>query len=309
MEDRSSNHTVGEAEHRLRLDRYIRVVRPDLSRNAIARLLATGIVHINDVPRDARFFVKRGDHVAIRLSSPTLEYVPRILLRTQHMIAVAKPPGLPTNPVAGNRPSLLSWVGKQTAPQVPGIVHRLDRATSGIVLFSLSPEGHEGLDQGFRDGMIRKGYLALVTGRIHPKRGSISRPLERTASGKVRVDPKGRHARTDYMALSSTPLCSLIEARPHTGRMHQIRVHLASIGHPVASDPLYGDPRHALGSPRLWLHAAWIELPEALTASLSATPRIECPLWEDLVTHLERLGLKLSPPNTQDIGVFRLPGN
>ncbi|MDM7914847.1 MAG: RluA family pseudouridine synthase, partial [Candidatus Eisenbacteria bacterium] len=179
-------------------------------------------------------------------------------------------------------------------PFPPGIVHRLDRDTSGLLLLSLTPEAHRLLTQAFRDRSIRKRYLALVAGRIRPRQGTIDRPLARVPSGRMRVTASGSGMRavTRYRTLASTAEASLLEVEPQTGRTHQIRVHLASIGHPVAGDPLYGEARTALGAPRLWLHASRIELPPALALALEAPAAIDCPLWEDLRAHLASLGIR-----------------
>jgi RluA family pseudouridine synthase len=291
MEGSATSHPVGESEHRLRLDRFLLKVRADLGRRTIARLLRAGAVRIDGTPRDERYFVKQGETVEVH--APPIPPVgsPGVILRTEHLIAVAKPPGMTTNPTPVSSGSLLPWVGREASPARPGIVHRLDRDTSGLVLFSLTPEGHRILSEAFRAREVHKTYFALVAGRIRPRRGVIDRPLARDRSGRVRIDPHGQPAQTEYATLSALSSCTLIAALPRTGRMHQIRVHLASLGHPIAADLDYGDPRRTLGAPRLWLHAAAIEFPESIAAALGAPLRIECPLWDDLARHLARIGL------------------
>jgi RluA family pseudouridine synthase len=301
MEGSITSHPVGRDAHRLRLDRFLLKARPDLGRRAIARLLRAGAVTIDGRPYDERRFVKHGETVEVHLVQVPSAGPPRVILRTEHMIAIGKPPGMPTNPSPATSDSLLAWVEKTVAPARPGIVHRLDRDTSGLVLFSLSPEGHRILDQSFRGHLIRKLYLALVVGRIHPRRGVIDRPLERDRSGRMRVDPLGRPARTEYATLKALATCSLLSVLPRTGRMHQIRIHLASLGHPIAADPDYGDPRHTLGAPRLWLHAAEIDFPPGIAEALGAPPKLECSLWEDLEGHLARIGLIYGVEPTQGI--------
>ncbi len=291
MEGAFTSHPVGRDAHRLRLDRFLMRARPDLSRRAIARLIRAGGVTIGGRPCDARHFVKDGETVEVHLVQVPSPGSPILIFRGEKMIAIGKPPGIPTNPGPSSADSLLAWVEREAAPAKPGVVHRLDRETSGLVLFSLSPEGHRILDDSFRARRVRKLYLALVVGRIHPRRGVIDRPLARDRSGRVRADLPGRSAKTEYATLKALPSCSLISVVPRSGRMHQIRVHLASIGHPIAADPDYGDPRRTLGAPRLWLHAAEIILPAAVAESLGAPPKITCPLWEDLAAHLARIGL------------------
>lgn len=317
-------HIVGEAEHRLRLDRYLHRVRPDLSRRAIERLLRTGAVRVDGAARDARHFVKRGERVEIeaapeqppgsrppraarapsassRAGSPTDgsdPAGPRILLASGEAIVVAKPPGLTTNPALRGEPSLLVWLSQQ-APAIaaagepgghpPGLLHRLDRDASGLVLFSRTPGAHRALLAAFRLHAVAREYLALVAGRT-PREGACDLPLARTARGRMVPREGGLPARTRFARLRAGDRASLLRVRPETGRMHQIRAHMAARGHPVAGDPLYGDPRSDLGAPRLWLHAERLRLPPGLAARLRLPPLIECPLWEDLAAHLEAMG-------------------
>ncbi len=297
-----SSHEVSQEQHRLRLDRFLIAVRPDLGRRGIDRLLRTGAVRVRGQARGAGYFVKHGDLVEVSVTPAALIQSPHEILHTPELLAMAKPPGMPTNPVRARSEggvtdpprSLLAWSIQHCQdvgiPGSPGIVHRLDRDTSGIVILSLTPRGHDLLEEAFRTRRIGKAYLALVCGSVHPRRGTIDLPLTRDRAGKMRVDPRGAPSRSDYRTLRSSQAMTLLEVRPRSGRMHQIRVHLASIGHPVAGDPLYGDPRRTLGAPRLWLHAEAIELPENLAATLGSQERITSPLWEDLQSHLRSLG-------------------
>lgn len=311
MAPSDSTHNVTDEQHRLRLDRFLAAVRPDLGRQAIDRLLRIGAVKVSGRSRGRSYFVKHGDTVEVAPALAGAESQPHAILYSEALLAVAKPPGMPTNPVersgsavvAATDRDLLSWAIQHCLakgiPGRPGIVHRLDRDTSGVVLFSLGPEGHAVLEEGFRTRSIRKRYLALVGGEIHPRRGTIDLPLARDRSGRMRPAPRGAPARTEYRTLRSNRSMSLIEVQPRTGRMHQVRAHLAAIGHAIAGDPLYGDPRRSLGAPRLWLHAESVEFPEGLARELGAPPRIASPLWEDLEFHLRALGVEWlgqSPP-------------
>jgi 23S rRNA pseudouridine1911/1915/1917 synthase len=290
MSPGASSFEVSGDQHRLRLDRYLLRVIPGVSRRAVDRMLRSALVRVDGHPRDAHYFVKRGDRIEVLESVLVAEEEPREILRTAHMIAVGKPPGISTNPSPGSSRSVLAWLEARIEGASPGVVHRLDRDTSGLVLFSLSPQGHRLLETAFMEHSIGKRYLALIPGRIRPHRGTIDRPLTREASGKMRTDPHGRPSRTAYETLFDSSTCSLLEVRPHSGRTHQIRVHLASVGHPIAGDPLYGDPRHTLGAPRLWLHASSLEMRIDLARLLACPERMESPLWEDLQTHLSALG-------------------
>jgi len=296
---------VGREHHRLRLDRFLRAVRPDLSWGAIERLLRTGAVRVAGQVRDRGHFVKAGDEVEIlearppanRESRPHAVGEPVALLVTSGLIAAGKPPGMPTNPVAGG-PSLLDWVIGRPTGGKPGVIHRLDREASGLVLFSASAGAHRRMRTAFGRRAIGKRYLALVAGELRPAGGTIDLPLLRTRSGRVRPDSAGLPALTAYRTVEvvASPdgthrRASLLEVRPATGRMHQIRAHLAARGHPVAGDALYGTPGGNLGAPRLWLHAHALELPEALAAFLEAPLVLTCALWSDLAAHGSALGL------------------
>lgn len=205
-----------------------------------------------------------------------------ILARTAGWIAVDKPSGLPSRPVPGRGPNALSllesWLrSHEPGPHPPGVIHRLDRGTSGVLVFSLEPRTHRALVAAFAAGEVKKEYLAVVRGAPRPRRGLIDIPLRRNASGLVVPDPEGKEAKTRYETMEKLPGASLLLVRPLHGRMHQIRVHLAARGTPVLGDHVYGgdepeatgsksaDPAIAVGKPpRLMLHAVRLRLPEKL---------------------------------------------
>ncbi len=216
-----------------------------------------------------------------------------ILRRTKHWIAVAKPAGLPSRPGPGHDASALSVLEAQLLIQgaacPPGVVHRLDLGTSGILLFSLSPEGHRALVDAFRTGQVQKEYLAITAGHPRPRRGLIDLPLRRNSSGLSAPDRWGSPARTRYQTQERFGASALVLAEPLTGRMHQIRAHLAARGTPVLGDAQYGGAglRHFRPRPpRLCLHAWRLRLPAEIA---EAEPPIECGLPDDLERYLERL--------------------
>jgi RluA family pseudouridine synthase len=157
---------------------------------------------------------------------------------------------------------------------LPHLVHRLDVATTGIVLLARDRETHRTLSQWMSSKRIRKFYLALVWGHPRPPRGAFDSPLapDRRDRRKMKTDPAGSPSRTRYRTLIAAPYISALELEPETGRTHQIRVHLASSGHPIVGDDLYGGPRHhsvkdaetrnLLNPPHLLLHAWKLALPE-----------------------------------------------
>lgn len=287
--------TVDETDHRLRLDRFLARVRPDLGQNAIDRMIRAGQVHVGGRKRTARYFVKRGERIEIDRPSPKVVQLAVVIARSRHAIAIAKPPGLATTPVSSGSEDLLSWLKEhlkaEGLPYPPGVVHRLDKDTSGLVLFSLTPEAHRSLECAVKVHEIERIYLALIQGSIRPRNGTIDLALSRDRSGRTRPDPSGRPARTDYRTVATNEECSLLEMRPRTGRTHQIRVHLSAVGRPIAGDPIYGDPRRSLDLPRLALHASGIALPRRLADRVELPRRIDCSLWPDLAGQISRLRL------------------
>ncbi len=304
MDERIYEFAVPATAHRLRLERFLKQVRPDLSGRMIDRLCRTGAVNVRGKARDGRFYVKNGDRVILTLtddSSPALFETPRIISRSKQLIALGKPPALATVPPPGHareRSNLLSWLenqileeGEISGRQVnrPGVVHRLDKDTSGVVLFSLTPAAHQRLVDCFRRREVRKTYLALVAGVVEREEGRIETRLRRTSSGRVVPDERGQVASTAWRILQRGNTWSLLECSPLTGRLHQIRVHFLSIGHAVLGDPIYGSASSIELSPpppRLWLHAASIKLPGGIEHKSGPSTEFPCPLWDDLSDHL-----------------------
>jgi len=146
------------------------------------------------------------------------------------------------------------------------IVHRIDKDTSGVIIFARNAHAHRNLNRQFETRTVRKVYLALVHGVVAYDRGTIDKPLRRFGSGRVGINPQhGRSSLTEYLVLRRFEAHTLVEAYPKTGRRHQIRVHFYSIGHPIVGDRLYGDPMIQRDYPRMMLHA------HKLTIRLPAT--------------------------------------
>lgn len=227
---------------------------------------------------------------------PTLVFPDAILKRTEHWIAIDKPAGLPSRPAPGYASSALRQLEdhfvatEPTAPR-PGVVHRLDIGTSGVLLFSLGPEGHRALREAWRQQAVRKQYCALVLGALRPKRGRIDLPLERNASGRIVVARGGRPSSTRYETLATKGALSLVLLEPLTGRTHQLRVHLASRGAPVLGDRRYGPPGSPRREARLYLHARTLRLPS--NAADSSVLSVESPLPGDFAECLLRSGFRL----------------
>jgi len=227
---------------------------------------------------------------------PRMALPEAILSWTEHWIAVDKPSGLPSRPAPGYAGSALSqieqWLAAQ-APELPrpGVVHRLDRETSGVLVFSLGPQGHRALEYAFR-GAIRKEYRAAVMGWPRPRHGLIELPLLLDSSRRVRPDRNGRPSRTRYSTLRRFRDAALVKVEPLTGRTHQIRVHLAARGTAVLGDRIYGavpavpgdrtygaisaaaagaiEAAPLLRPPRLCLHALRLSIPAQVLGPLGA---------------------------------------
>lgn len=208
---------------------------------------------------------------------------PSILGTVDGIWAVSKPSGLRVHPANDDgAPDLIAWLASQ--PELPpGLVpvHRLDAQTSGIVLCAATPERRREVSQWFADGLVGKGYLALVYG-IARRKGVVQRPLQ-DARRKRPLKARTRYRRRELLGRFS-----LLEAWPETGRKHQIRRHLHGIGHPIVGDERYR-PRRKLSVPafpgRLWLHAAQLVLPDGTT--------VTAPLPEALLSHLDTLRQQL----------------
>ena len=192
-----------------------------------------------------------------------------VLFEDERLVVVSKRAGQPT--AAGGGVATADTLQAQVAQHIGGkayLVHRLDRETSGVILFARTAESHRALSQQFEGRSVTKRYLALVAGHMHTTSGEVSEPLREFGSGRVGVDPNGKQSVTGWQLRERLAANDLLEVTPVTGRRHQIRVHLYSIGHPVLGDSRYGAERPVGGAPRLMLHASELTLPEQSGASL-----------------------------------------
>jgi 23S rRNA pseudouridine1911/1915/1917 synthase len=270
-----------------RLDRFLAERLPDLSRARIQDLIAGACVTLDGRPAKASARLRAGASVAVSVpepapATPAPEDIPlRVVHEDAHLLVVDKPAGLVVHPGAGassgtlvnallHRVHDLSGVGGVLRP---GIVHRLDKGTSGLIVVAKDDATHRALARQFAQRTVRKEYLAVVLGVPARAQGEIDRPIGRDPVHRRRmaVDaPRARAARSSFRVRERLDAAALLEVTIHTGRTHQIRVHLASVGHPVAGDELYGGrrppastraaTREALGSlKRPALHAARLE--------------------------------------------------
>ena len=262
---------VSANDAKLRLDQFLAKRLPDFSRSRLQQLIRDGLVRLNDLTTRPRQIVRRGDK--IDLTEPPLEKIEtlpepiplEILFEDNDLIVVNKPPQLVVHPGAGHREhtlvnallnhcAMLSGIGGK---ERPGIVHRLDKETSGCLVVAKNDVAHRELSKQFAARTVEKIYLALVAGRLRKVAGVIEGRIGRHPVHRQRMIAsalRGRTAKTEYRVVRTSDRASLVECRLHSGRTHQIRVHLHHLGYPVLGDKIYG-PRAAKDFPRQMLHA------------------------------------------------------
>jgi len=251
---------VKEDEAGMRLDRVV------ASRLGLPRAVVKELFRSEDVQVDGSFVkgaarARPGQVVEVSLPVAEEALWPEIpvLYEDEAIVVIDKPPGIPVHAAGQGRdkPTVVAILKKRGplaggSPERPGVVHRLDALTSGVMVLARSEEAWGKLVDQFRRRKVKKEYLALVEGEVEPEEGEITGRLSRHPSRpwRMRVAREGKEAQTEFSVLARKAGRSLLLVQPHTGRTHQIRVHLSAIGHPVVGDPVYGK-----GGERLMLHA------------------------------------------------------
>lgn len=262
-----------------RLDKALVGWLPEQSRSRLQHLIREGFVRVNSVSvQKSGYSLQSGDRVEIDLPpiSPaglTAEYIPlNILFENDDLLVIDKPAGMVVHPAAGHSSGTLAHAVLAHASdlegvggeQRPGIVHRLDKDTSGIILVAKNDRAHRWLQEQFKQRQVKKTYLALVDGHPPTPQGRIEAPIARDPAHRKRmavVPPgRGREAVTEYRVVEHFCDHDLIEAAPLTGRTHQIRLHLAFLGCPIAGDTVYGRRKPSLPLQRHFLHASSITI-------------------------------------------------
>jgi 23S rRNA pseudouridine1911/1915/1917 synthase len=292
----STRHAVPETARGERLDRFVASLPGVGSRAAAERLLTAGNVLVDGVARSKSHRLEGGEEVAVDLGAgPTVAPAPapevKVAFEDEHVIVVDKPAGVVVHPAAGHASGTLvdALAGRSAGgdPARPGIVHRLDRDTSGLLVVSRTQEAYEGLRALGRRRALEREYLALVRGRPRSRTGRIEAPI-----GRDRRDPTRRSLDTDtpkdavthFEVVELLDEHALLRVRLETGRTHQIRVHLAAIGLPVVGDPVYGSPEPGLR--RQFLHATRLAFTHPVTGE---SVEVVSPLPADLHAALERV--------------------
>lgn len=281
-----------------RLDRALAAALPTMSRERLKALISSGHVSndAGEAVRDPATKVSGGSAFAVAVPEPRAAHnvaqdIPlQVAFEDEHLIVVDKPAGLVVHPAAGNFDGTLvnallhhcsgslSGIGGVARP---GIVHRIDKGTSGLIVAAKTDRAHEGLAVQFARHSIDRRYRAIVAGVPRPTEGSIDAPLARSSGNRQKMaivdDGRGKRAVTHYRLIEPKRTAALVECRLETGRTHQVRVHMASIGHPLLGDPVYGRarPEHRetlarLDFRRQALHAAHLGFIHPVTSAALA---------------------------------------
>ncbi|MFL6449808.1 MAG: RluA family pseudouridine synthase [Bryobacteraceae bacterium] len=289
-----------------RLDAFLHERLPEFSRSRLQSWIKASLVSVNGKPARPSDLIKGTERISVTPAAPApLRAIPEelpltILYEDQDVIIVDKPAGMVVHAGAGHHEgtlvnALLHHFGTLSSVNGdlrPGIVHRLDKETSGVLAVARTDFAHQALAAQFQSRQVEKVYLAVVHGRMKAQGGTITTPITRDPIRRTRMMTKlgsGRSAYTEYQVLEQFPLGAFLRVRIGTGRTHQIRVHLASIGHPILGDRLYGAPARVPGSPplaRFFLHAHRLRF---LSPGTGQPITVESPLPEDLTAVLASL--------------------
>src|SRR5262245_51148522 len=296
---------VSANDAKLRLDQFLAKRLPDFSRSRLQQLIRDGLVRLNDLTTRPRQIVRRGDK--IDLTEPPLEKIEtlpeaiplEILFEDNDLIVINKPPGLVVHPGGGHREhtlvnallnhcTTLSGIGGK---ERPGIVHRLDKETSGCLVVAKNDLAHRELSKQFAARTVEKIYLALVAGKLRKEAGIIENKVGRHPVHRQRLSvssPRGRVAQTEYHVLRCREQASLLDCKLHSGRTHQTRVDLHQLGNPVLGEKIYA-PRFAKGFPRQMLHAWKLGFRHARTGEWK---NFQAPLPDDFRRGIAATGLQ-----------------
>ena len=250
-----------------RLDKFLAEQLPTLSRASIAKLIEQGKVRIDGEIPKASYTIRLKDHITVEHDENSVRAIPQIklpiLYEDDDCMVIDKPAGVLTHSKGAFNPE--ATVATFITPKLHGldgerggIVHRLDRITSGVIICAKTPDALSWLQKQFSQRKTKKTYRAVVEGRLTPQKAIIDMPIERNPKQPqtFRVGAHGKPAQTAYTVIATNGTFSLVELKPITGRTHQLRVHLRHLGHPIVGDTLYG----ARSAVRVYLHAQNLEI-------------------------------------------------
>lgn len=286
----------------------------DLSRSRVQQLIQTAQVTVDGaVPKKAGVRLEGGERIEVRVpSAEPSDLVPEaipldILFENADVIVVNKPAGMVVHPSPGHSRGTLVHAALAHVPDLrgiggelrPGVVHRLDKNTSGLILLAKHDAALGALQTAFKRREVDKRYIALVDGSPPTPDGKVEAPIGRDPAHRKRMGitpaKRGRAAETIYTTLRAFPEHTLVEARPLTGRTHQIRIHLAFLGCPVVGDVVYGSKRPSIPMKRHFLHASRLTI---VLPGETAPTTFEAPLPEELEDVLEVLGSRKRGPKS-----------
>jgi 23S rRNA pseudouridine1911/1915/1917 synthase len=304
----TTNHYVVSAENvGRRLDLFLAWLMPDVSRSLLSRLIKSGLVLVDGVAAKAGYRIKQNEQIVVTVPPPApSNLVPEkvnfeILHEDNDILVISKPPGVVVHPAHGHYQGtlvhgLLHYLKELPViggEQRPGIVHRLDKDTSGLLVVAKNDLSHRILVERFKERKIEKTYHAIVAGRLQDKAGSIDMQIGRHSVHRKKMAVQeygGRVAVTRWRVLEEFAVpFSFVELRPETGRTHQLRVHMASIGHPIVGDRLYGKKYchyRGLDFDRQCLHASSISFRHPVSGR---KVDFTAPLWPDMEEIIVRL--------------------
>ncbi|MDR0477313.1 MAG: RluA family pseudouridine synthase [Desulfobulbaceae bacterium] len=294
--------TADAVSARLRLDQFLALHIPDTSRAVVAAALRAGALLVDGQIKKCGHRLRGGERICGKLPAPppsqlTAEEMPlTIVYEDETLLIIIKPPGLVVHPGSGNLSGTLANgllhhraslrdVGDAARP---GLVHRLDKDTSGLLVVAKNERAHRLLVEQFQRRQVKKEYLALAHGHFTAKAGRIEAPIGRHPVNrqKMTVLPSGRQAVSNWQVEEEFTGFALLRLHIETGRTHQIRVHLAHLGNPVAGDPVYGRATDAAHFPRQMLHAERLAFTHPLSG---AEMTFTAPLWPDFQAALAAL--------------------
>ncbi|NOZ68175.1 MAG: RluA family pseudouridine synthase [Deferribacteres bacterium] len=298
---------LAEAEAE-RLDVFI-ASETGLTRSYVQKLVRQGLVTVNSHACKPGCRVREGDRIEMTIpDEPEAVLIPEdipldVIWEDEHIIAVNKAPGMVIYPAAGHRSgtlmnALIARCGRLAstgAPLRPGVVHRLDKDTSGLIVVAKNDAAYTGLNRQFRAREVEKHYLALIFGRLKKERGEIVAAIGRSASDRKRMSTKaknGKEAITRFEVVKRLKSATLARVRIITGRTHQIRVHFTSIGHPVLGDRTYGRKtcmkagQKTINFSRQMLHACFLRFTHPVTGDVL---ELSAPMPEDMEKAIREL--------------------